>query len=249
MEKFTLGAELREKITKGEMKKLRKSGKIPAIFYGEDKKSIPLTVDSRQFKLLILEAGHNAILDLIFPDKTSKKVLVKDIQRNVVTRDIMHADFYQISMKKKIEVAIPVVLEGEAPGVKSGGVLDHTVRELKVKCLPTEIPDKIKVDVSRLEIGNSISVKDLIIPKELEVLIPPEQLVVNIVAPTILEEVVPGAPVEGEAEPEVIGKGKKEEEEVEEGGKPAEAKKESAPAKKEPAHGDAGGKEEKEKKK
>lgn len=248
MEKFSLDTEARGQNTKGGMKNLRGSGKIPAIFYG-DKENVSVTVDTKKFKSLLSSAGRNAIIDLMFADKTSRKVLIKDIQRNVVTRDIIHIDFYQVSMKKKIEIAIPIVLEGESPGVKAGGVLDHTIRELKVKCLPTDIPEKIMVNVSNLEIGHSISVKDLMLSEKIEVLVSPEQLVVNIVPPTILEEVVPGALAEGESEPEVIGKGKKEDEEAAEDGaaekgKPGEAKKETAPVKKASAPA-AGGKEEK----
>lgn len=257
MEKFILDAETREQISKGEMKRLRKSGKVPAIFYG-DKENICLTVDTGKFSSLLSKAGRNAIINLNFQDKTSKTVLIKAIQKNVVTRDIIHIDFYQVSMKKEIEVSVPLVLQGSAPGIEAGGVLGQPVRELKVKCLPTEIPEKITVDVTNLQIGNSISVKDMVLPKSIEVLNQPDQIVVNIVSPTILEEVVTPVPEEA-AEPEVIGKGKKEEEAaVEEGaadkGKPAEAKKEAAPAKKEPARGessaqhrDTGGKEEKKK--
>ncbi|MDO8733998.1 MAG: hypothetical protein Q7K21_02420, partial [Elusimicrobiota bacterium] len=110
------------------------------------------------------------------------------------------------------EISIPVVLIGDAPGVKSGGVLSHIVRELKVKCLPADIPEKITVDISALEIGNTVLVKDLIVPKNVEILIAPDQIVANIVSPTILEEVTPAAGAEAAAEPEVIGKGKKIEE-------------------------------------
>ncbi|OGS43513.1 MAG: hypothetical protein A2539_02615 [Elusimicrobia bacterium RIFOXYD2_FULL_34_15] len=236
MEKIILDSEIRKQLTKGEMKKIRNSGKTPAVLYGE-KENLNLLVDTSKFNSLLSKAGHNVIISLNFPDKTSKTVLVKEIQKNVISRKISHIDFYQISMEKKIEVAVPIFLIGEAPGVKAGGVLAHIVRELKVKCLPTDIPEKITINIANLEIGHSISVKDLTIPQNVEVLHQPDQIVVNIVSPTILEEIVPGATAETAAEPEVISKGKKEEE-GEEGaeGKPGEAKKEAAaPAKKEAA--------------
>jgi len=230
MEKINLDSEVRKQLTKGEMKKLRNSGKTPAVLYGNNE-NMSLIIDTGKFNSLLSKAGHNAIINLSFPDKTSKIVLVKEIQKNVISRKITHVDFYQINMEKKIEVSVPIIITGEAPGVKAGGVLAHIVRELKVKCLPTDIPDKIIVDISNLEIGHSISVKGLIVPENIEVLHQVDQIVINIVSPTILEEIVPGAPAEAAAEPEVIGKGKKEEE-GEEGaeGKPAEAKKEAAPA-------------------
>ncbi|MDD5686610.1 MAG: 50S ribosomal protein L25 [Elusimicrobia bacterium] len=238
MEKFTLDVESRSGITKGEMRKLRGSGKIPAVIYGE-KENLSLTVDGGKFGFILSKAGHNAIIDLIFSDKTTKTVLIKDIQKHVITRNMIHIDFYQVSMKKKTEVSVPVVLSGEAPGVKEGGVITLILRELKVKCLPTDIPEKITIEIGNLQIGNSVSVKDLVLPKNIEVLNQPDQIIVNVVSPTILEEVVPG-PAEALAEPEVIGKGKKELEEGEEeaegkpAAKPAEAaKKEAAPAKKE----------------
>lgn len=238
MEKFTLDSEARKSTTsKSEMKKMRASGKIPAVLYG-DKENVCLTVDSIKFTTLLKKAGHNVIISINMPDKTSKTVLIKDIQKNVITRVISHIDFYRVSMKKKIDISIPVVLIGEAPGVKSGGVLAHIVRELKVKCLPTDIPEKITVDISNLEIGNTILVKDLPVSKNVEVLVAPDQIVVNIVSPTILEEVIPtAAGAEVAAEPEVIGRGKKEE--VEEGEQATlrapEAKKETAPVRKEDA--------------
>ena len=235
MEKFTLDSQERKPASKGEMKKLRASGKIPAILYG-DMANMSLTVDAVKFTTLLKTAGRNVMISLNMPDKTSKTVLIKDIQKNVISRELSHIDFYQISMKKKIEISIPVMLIGEAPGVKSGGVLSHIVRELKVKCLPADIPEKITIDISKLEIGNTVLVKDLPVSKNVEVLIAPDQIVVNIVSPTILEEVTPGAVVgEVAAEPEVISKGKKIEE-GEEGAEPtpvAGAKKEASPVKKE----------------
>ncbi|MBI5573905.1 MAG: 50S ribosomal protein L25 [Elusimicrobia bacterium] len=212
MEKFTLDSQERKPVSKGEMKKLRAKGLIPAILYG-DMANMSLTVDAVKFTTLLKRAGRNVMITLNMPDKTSKTVLIKDIQKNVISRELSHIDFYSVSMKKKIDISIPVVLEGVAPGIKSGGVLSHIVRELKVKCLPADIPEKIMVDISKLEIGNTVLVKDLVVPKNVDILIAPDQIVVNIVSPTILEEVTPGAVVgEVAAEPEVIGKGKKIEE-------------------------------------
>jgi len=146
MEKFTLDSQERKPASKSEMKKLRASGKIPAILYG-DMANMSLTIDAVKFTTLLKMAGRNVMISLCMPDKTSKTVLIKDIQKNVISRELSHIDFYSVSMKKKIDISIPVVLVGEAPGVKSGGVLSHIVRELKVKCLPADIPENITVDI------------------------------------------------------------------------------------------------------
>ena len=222
-------------ISKGAMKKMRVSGFIPAIVYGGGVKNTNITVDAAKFSHILSKAGHNVIITLNMPDKSSEMVLIKEVQKNVISRDISHIDFYHVSMTKQIEISIPIMLTGEAPGVKSGGVLSHIVREIKVKCLPADIPEKVIIDVSNLQIGHTIVVKDLPLPKNVEILMQSEQIVVNIVSPTILEEVTPGVSAEAVAEPEVISKGKKEVEgEGATEGKPTEAKKEAAaPSKKE----------------
>jgi len=236
MEKLVFDSVVRGSLSKGELKKVRASGQIPAILYGE-KETIQLLLDLKKFKALLHKAGHNAIINMNISDGTSNKtktVLLKEYQRNPISREIIHVDLFQLSMTKKIELSIPIILVGEAPGVKEGGVLTHIIRELKVKCLPTAIPEKISLDISNLQMGGTIAVKDLQIAEGIDVLVQPSQIVVNIVKPTILEEVVPGAPGETAGEPEVIGKGKKDEEGEEGEAKPAEGKKEAAaPAKEE----------------
>jgi len=234
MEKLVFDSVVRGSLSKGEMKKMRASGQIPAILYGEEE-NIQLLLDLKKFKALLHKAGHNAIINMNISDGASNKsktVLLKEFQRNPISREIIHADFYQLSMTKKIELSIPIVLTGEAPGVKEGGVLTHIIRELKVKCLPTAIPEKISVDISNLQMGGTIAVKELAVSDGIEILMQPSQIVANVVKPTILEEVVPGVTAETAAEPEVIGKGKKDLEEGEEGeeGKPAAGKKEAATA-------------------
>jgi len=233
MEKLVFDSAVRGPLSKGEMKKMRASGQIPAVLYG-DKENIQLLLDLKKFKALLHKAGRNAIINMNISDGSSRKsktVLLKEFQRDPVSREIIHVDLFQLSMGKKIEVSIPIVLSGEAPGIKEGGVLTHIIRELKVKCLPTAIPDKISVDISNLQMGGAIAVKDLAISDDIEILMQSNQIVANVVKPTILEEVVPGVPAEAAAEPEVIGKGKKEEE-GEEGveAKPAEGKKEAVAA-------------------
>jgi large subunit ribosomal protein L25 len=161
-------------------------------------------------------------------DSASHPVLVKEIQRNPIARAILHVDLQRVSLKQKVEASVPVHVKGEAPGVKlGGGVLEHVLREVRVRCLPTEIPAALDADVSALQIGHGIRAKDLALPPGVELAVDAELIIINIVAPTILEEPTPSAtPAAATAEPEVIKKGKVEE--GEEGAAPAAGK--TAPA-------------------
>lgn len=226
-EEVALGAQFRENATKGIINQLRRQGKLPAVLYGGKDPALSLIIDQKEFsRALHTERGENVIISLYISDskETSPKkseepvsVIIKEIQIDPVTRKFLHVDLYRISLREQIRVNVPIEIFGEAPGVKkSGGVLDQVVHEIAVKCLPTKIPDKVICDVSSLEVGGTMTVKDLKIPKDVEVLENPEKIVVSIIAPTIVEE----KPVEEVApkevvEPEVIGKGKKEEKEEE----------------------------------
>ena len=227
-EEVALNAQLREDTTKGMTHKLRRGGKLPSVLYGGKEPPLPIIIDQKEFlKVLHTEYGENVIISLYILDSTAasapteKKpipVIIKEIQIDPVNRKPLHVDLCRISMREEIRVNIPIEIYGEAPGIKkSGGILDHVVHEVAVKCLPTRIPDKIICDVSSLEAGQTLTVKDLEIPRGVEVLDDPEKIVVSIIAPTVVEE-KPAVEVAPEvAEPEVIGKGKKEEKEEEEG--------------------------------
>lgn len=218
MEEIVLKAEKREKLTKGRLRTNRKEGKIPAIVYGENQSSLPLFVQEKQLqKILHTSLGKNVIIHLEIDqtDEAStspKTVMIKEIQRNPLNDNLLHIDFQQILLTKKIEVSVPLEITGEASGVKSGGILEQQLWELKIRCLPTKIPQSITVDVSNLELGKTLLVKDLSIPKGVDILQNLEQVVVSVVSPpAVPEEVVTPAPAV--TEPEVISKGKKEKEE------------------------------------
>ena len=122
-------------------------------------------------------------------EKDSHPVLIKEIQRNAITRQILHVDLHRVSLKQKVEASVPLHVKGEAPGVKlGGGVLEHVVREVRVRCLPTNIPAAIDVDVSALQVNQSLKAKDLHLPEGVELLQDLEGVIINIVSPTILEE-------------------------------------------------------------
>ena len=242
---LTLNAQVREsKSKKSALTQFRKERLIPGVVYGGKKPPVNVVVTEKELVKLTKAGGSNAIIHL----KTGKgedTVILKALQRHVVTNQPLHADFQRISMTTKIEVKVPLHVVGEAPGVKTGGgILEHVLREFKVRALPAKIPQRIDVDVSALQLNDKIEVKDVKIPEGVEVLDAPEHIVVSVVQPTVEE--APAAPAEGAAaaaEPEVIAKGKKEEEGAEagkEGAKPAAA----APGGKAPAEKKEGGKKE-----
>ncbi|MBL8023967.1 MAG: 50S ribosomal protein L25 [Elusimicrobia bacterium] len=237
MKTIELRGEKRELSTKGDLLKLRESGRVPGVVYGEKKEPITMSVDVKNFTQLLKGHGANVLMNLTVGEN-GEIVLLKDVQRDVLSHNIIHLDFQRISMKKMIEVNVPLLVMGEAPGVKiGGGVLEHILRNLRVRCLPADIPDGISVDVSQLQLNQGIKVKDVVLPAGVECITEGEGLVLNIVAP-VEEEVAPtpvaGAVAAGGTEPEVIAKGKKPEEgEAVPGGKAPAAGAKAAPAGKE----------------
>ena len=222
MEKVILNAEIRAEKGKSAVKKLRDINIIPAVVYRGGKEAVNIKVGSRDlFKILHTAAGANALITLKVKGdkkKTDRTCLIKEIQRNPVKENIVHVDFNEISLTDKIKAKVPVHPHGIAEGVsKEEGVLETVIWEVEVECLPTEIPRKIDAEVSQMKIGDSIFIKDLVLPSGVKVLNDPE-LTVFTVKPPAKEEVVEEIPGEGADEPEVISKGKKEEEEIAEAG-------------------------------
>lgn len=226
MDKVILKAKVREETGKRAAKQLRSKDVVPANVYksGEDAVSLQVTRDDLR-SALQTKAGENVVITLKIsgdgggPDKT---VVVKEIQREPIKDGILHVDFHEISMTEKLEVDVPVASKGEAVGVKvDDGILEHILWEIKIECLPTDIPEKIEVDVSELKIGESLHVKDITPPPGVKVITDPEQIVMIVKAKKV-EEAAEEAEAEAPAEPELIRK-KKEEGEAEE-----EAPKEAA---------------------
>ena len=228
MEEIILEIESREGAGRVKAKILRDKGFIPAVVYGEGKKSQSIKIAHRALLQLLHEHGlENVVINLNLKDDKKQKsrvCLIKEIQYDPVKGDIVHVDFNEISLTKVLKVNVPVVAKGEPAGVKQdGGSLEHILWEVEVECLPTDIPKEIEVDVSQLKIGDSIHIKDVTFPSTVKVLNAPDAVVLSVAAP-VKEEVA--APVEGEAtqEPEVI----KEKKEV-----PAAEGEEAKPEKKE----------------
>ncbi len=210
MQRLALEVSAREGSGKGVARKLRASGLVPAIVYGTGLEPVKVQVPARALEGAA-EAGANALIELEgVKQLKGKLVLIKESQRDPVSRRMLHCDFYAVDLKRKIHVAVPLRFEGRPIGVEMGGVLEPLLRELEVSCLPLSIPDSIACDVSELQVGSSLRVSDLVLPEEVELLVDESLPVVHVVAPRVEEEEVAaeeeaeaaaeGAP-EGEAAP------------------------------------------------
>jgi large subunit ribosomal protein L25 len=221
MEQLQLQALLRTETGKGFARKLRKKGFVPAIVYGgKENKNTLIQLDTKE-AIKVLKKGENVIINLEIIQDDSKEVrtvMVKEHQVHPVNHKLLHVDFMEISLTEKISTMVPIELVGESPGVKQGGILEQMLWELEIECLPTQIPDKIMVDISNLDLGGVIHVSDIKVDEGIDVLNEPDQTVVSLSAPVAVEEEEEeAAPEEEAAEPELIReKGKEEEEEEEE---------------------------------
>ncbi len=254
MKSVTIKAKPRELSGKGASGRLRRTGWIPAVIYGEGVANRNVQFNEHEFvQMMKAHKSEHLIMDLAVEGESARKVLLKDLQHHPVSGRVIHADFQEISMTKKLRVEIPIKLVGEPLGIsQQGGILEHIVRTVEVECLPTDIPEQVELDVSALMIGDRRTIGDIQLdPAKFHVISAKDLAVATVVAPKAEEEVA--APAEGEAaaEPEVITEKKAEGEEGEaaaegaekkgakgEEKKPAgkeEAKKAEAPAGKEPA--------------
>lgn len=212
MDQITIQSNLREGIGKGKNRRLRVAGRIPAVLYGHKSQNVALDVDPKEiFKILNSESGENTIFMLQVPGRENVNCMIKEYQREPITHNLLHADFYEVAMDEVLEVDVPLEVVGEAYGVKTeGGLLDIVHRELRVECLPGDIPDNIEVDVTELKIGDMVRVRDLKVSEKIKLLDDPETVVLAVEHPREEEPVataaVPGT--ETEQEPEVIKKGK-----------------------------------------
>ena len=225
-----LEATTRTRFGKNEAGRLRREGRVPSVLYGgatgEGGKpgAMPISVDPKALlRILHSQSGANTIITLALGSE-SPKVMLKEFQLDPVSRHLLHADFYRVAMDKPITVTVPVVLRGEAPGVKQqGGLLDFVHREIEIECLPADIPEHIDVDVSELMLNQSIRLRDIVGSMKWTPVSEADLMLVHVVPqkaeaePAAAEAETAAAP----AEPEVIKKGKTEKEEEGE----AEAKK------------------------
>ncbi|MGN6182227.1 MAG: 50S ribosomal protein L25 [Thermoanaerobaculia bacterium] len=213
MAEVTLEVTRREQTGKEIAKKLRRDGKVPAVVYGGHKEPVAITVDRKAVSELIQKSEHGVrsvfLLKMAGTDQ-QRHAMIKEITIDPMSRRMEHIDFVRVVMDEKIKVTVPVHLNGTAIGVKEGGLLDWQVRELHIETLPTSIPDSIEVDVTSLNGHDYYRIKDLKLPEGVKVLDDPERVVVG-VTHAKAEAAAEGAEG-GPAEPEVIKKGKPEDE-------------------------------------
>jgi large subunit ribosomal protein L25 len=219
-----LKGQLRTQVGKGTAKKLRRQRLIPAVVYGGTSGPMAVTVNSLEMlKLMGTGAGENVLITLSLEGdgERSKTVILKELQRDPVRGEPLHADFLEISMKRKIRVQVPLRIVGEAVGVKlKGGILEQHLREVSVECLPGAIPSHIQVEVSHLDLGHAIHVRELTVGGDIRILEDPARPVVAVLIQRVAAEEAAAAAEEKPTEPEVVGK-KEAKEGKQEGGKTA----------------------------
>jgi len=227
-----LEAQARSSFGKNEARRTRAAGHVPAVLYGGDaKEATPIAVAPKALlKILHSESGQNTLISLKLAGAGDTRVLVKDFQLDPITHEVLHADFYRVAMDKLLRVSIPIVVHGEAAGVKQqGGVLEHIRREVEIEVLPADIPEHIDIDVSELMLHQGIRVRELPASPKWKAVSDPDMMLVHVIMPKAEEVAAPAdaaaAAVATPAEPEVIKKGKKEEEGAEAAAAPAPAAK------------------------
>jgi len=216
----SLNGEPRTGVGKSVTRKLRAAGRIPAIYYGRGEAPLPIVVNAKEVDTLLHGAsGANVIVDLMVTGAAAadRKALIREIQRDPVQGTILHLDLQHISLTERITVEVPIELVGVPIGVKDGGgILEHLLREVEIECLPTDIPAHLDVDVTALNIGDSLHVSD-IKAERVVILTEADRAIAAVVPPTVLEEAKPAE--EAAAEPELVASKKDEEEAAAEGGK------------------------------
>jgi large subunit ribosomal protein L25 len=211
LEKVVLKASKRNVIGR-QVGALRQAGKLPAVLYGHHVDSTPIVLDAHETTLTLSRLTSSSLVTISL-DGQEYPTLVREKQRHPVKHHLLHLDFQALSLTEKTHVKVGIELTGTAPAVKTyNAIILPTLTELEVECLPQEMPERVVVDISGLaEIGDSIHVRDLKLPGEVEILTDPDEVIVSATAPKV-EEVVEAAPEEEAAEPEVVKTGKKEEE-------------------------------------
>jgi len=193
LEQLDLKAQVRKTTGKGLARALRREGRIPAVLYGPKTDSMMLSIDFKEFEQIVKKANVGSVLlnlQIQNGETLTRPAMIKELQTNPVSGAFLHIDFYEIDMQRKINVSVPVVTRGKSAGVEEGGLLQIVRREIELFCLPTAIPESIEVDISDLTIGDSIHVREITLPGDVEL---PEDIdftVITVLAPKVEEEVV-----------------------------------------------------------
>jgi large subunit ribosomal protein L25 len=227
---LSVEVEAREDFGKNASRRLRRAGRIPAVVYGGGGPAVPVAVDPKKvLQILHSESGHNAIFTLEIRGKAPTRAMIRDWQVEPIGGDLLHVDLVRIARDAKLKVEVPIHVVGEPVGVKvTGGIFEFVLREVEVECLPDDIPEHFVADVSGLEVGKNFRVSELPVDPKVKILTDPTRVVAHVAQLRAEEEVKPAAEevaAATPAEPEVIRKGKAEEEGAE--AEAAEGKKEA----------------------
>jgi large subunit ribosomal protein L25 len=197
MQQVEINAEIRNTRGSAASRRLLREDKVPAVLYGHEIDGISLILDRHKMDHLLGVEGFVGLIDLKISDETkglSKGeqvlALVKDYQADPITRELIHIDLYRVDLNREVTVAVPLHVEGAAPGVKEGGILDIARREIEVRCLPNSIPESLVADVSELQLGHSLHMKDIILPEGISTQSDINYTVVTVALPTKVEEPV-----------------------------------------------------------
>ena len=213
METLEIKVDARDKKHKRDARRLLRGGKIPGVLYGPKTQAVALELDKREFTSRVagLEGSHLVRLKSSATSLAEKVALVKDMQYHPISGDVIHADLYEVDLTARIQVHVPLHFIGKAIGVTRGGILQPNVREIEVECLPLDIPQFFDVDVSALDIGDSVHVEELQIPDGVTAISESDLALVSVVTPTVEEEPTPAtAPEEGAVVAPVATETKKE---------------------------------------
>ncbi|MBW1898968.1 MAG: 50S ribosomal protein L25/general stress protein Ctc [Deltaproteobacteria bacterium] len=190
MEILELKAEKRQSTGKGESRSLRREGKIPAVLYGPDTQPVYFSINEHEFITLLKNAqSSQQLIKIDTGDGEQQAAMIKELQTKPVTEEILHIDFYKVDMNRKIRVRVPIIVKGKSIGVELGGLLQIVRRKLEVLCLPLEIPESIEIDVTDLDVGDSVHVEDISLQGDIEIPADVNFTVITVLAPK-KEEVV-----------------------------------------------------------
>jgi len=191
-------------VGKGAVKRLRRKGMVPGVIYGNNVTNINMSIAEKELRKMPLGSGQ--IVKVVVDGKSNHNVLVRDYQKHPITQAVIHLDLFEVSMTEKLTTTIALAVTGSAKGEALGGILQPGIREVEIECLPANILERIDIDVSDLEIGDMIKVKDLVAPSGITILTNPEQIIVSVLAPQyeekIEEEKEGETPATQETEPE-----------------------------------------------
>jgi large subunit ribosomal protein L25 len=216
MEEIILSVDARSDRGKGAARRLRRSGKVPGVFYGPKSAATPISVDRKDFAAHVanLEGSHLIRFESSTADLQKRVALVREVQHHPLTGGLLHVDFYEVDLTQRLTVTVPLHFVGKAKGIADGGILQPILREMEVECLPTDIPQYIEVDVTALAIHDAVHLADVVMPANVTAVFETNEAVVSVLPPTVeevkVEAAAEGAVAEGAAAPAAEPKDTKE---------------------------------------